>query len=442
MTGEKHPASGHNASICPPGAPFAHVPADYVSGARAELARTHGAKASISRRAFLAMLGCGLLAGCAQGGEPAAGTASSEIPTIYDNVAPEVQGATLTLSMVGDILGHTWVWKCGVAADGSRNYDALFEHVAADVSSYDFSMLDQETVLGGESFGFSGYPSFNSPQEFADAEVAAGFDGILHANNHALDQGLAGIASELAYWREHYPEAMVTGMADSAEAAAVVPVIELSGHKIAILNYTQDTNGIPLPDGAPWAVRMLNDEQVESDFATAREAGAEAFVVCPHWGEEYAAEPNDFQRSWAEKFIELGATVIFGNHVHVLQPVETLYGSDGRAVPVYWSLGNYISTMLGEESMIGGLAHVALSFTADGVSVVGAGLTPLVTHKIYGPGLTTYKLADYTEELASANAIRNDSGNGDFSRQWCVDFCANRLGGGFDPETCEFTLSL
>ncbi len=403
-------------------------------------ATRRGAGPSVSRRAFLAMLGCGLLAGCAQGGASSDAASDDGRLTVYDDAAP--QETTVTISMVGDILVHMWVWKCGEAADGTRNYDALFEHVAQDVASYDFSLLDQETVLGGESFGFSGYPTFNSPQEFADAEIAAGFDGFLHANNHALDKGLAAIESELSYWREHYPEAIVTGMADSEEAAAVVPVVELSGHKIAILNYTQDTNGIPLPDGAPWAVRMLTDEQVESDFAVAKEAGAEAFVVCPHWGEEFAPTPNDFQRSWAEKFVELGATVIFGNHVHALQPVETLYASDGRAVPVYWSLGNFVSTMVVEEGMVGGMAHVAINFVGDSVSVSDAGLTPLVTHKIYGPGLTTYKLADYTEELASANAIRNDSGCGDFSRQWCVDFCASRLGDGFDTSTCEYTLAL
>jgi poly-gamma-glutamate capsule biosynthesis protein CapA/YwtB (metallophosphatase superfamily) len=398
-------------------------------------------KLAISRRAFLAALGTGLLAGCSSE-ESTAGTKASsrEQVTVYDDEAPEQ--TTVTFAMVGDILVHTAVWQSGVAADGTRNYDHLFANVKADVESYDIAALDQETILGGESFGFSGYPSFNSPQEFADAEVAAGFDVFLHANNHAIDQGLAGIQSELSYWREHYPDAVVTGMADTEEAAATIPIIERSGHKIAVLNYAADTNGIPLPSDAPWCVRMLTEEQVTSDFAAAQEAGAEAIAVCPHWGEEYAAEPNEFQRNWANRFVELGATVIFGNHPHVMQPVEALVGDDGRLVPVYWSLGNFVSTMVGEQSMIGGLAHVAITFTGDAMSVTAAGLTPLVTHKIYGPGITTYKLADYTEELASANAIRNDSGNGDFSRQWCVDFCAGRLGDGFDATTCEYTLAL
>ena len=411
------------------------------------------ANGCLSRRAFLAALGlggAGLLAGCAPGKKDdadLAATAAKE--TVYDrgttpapsgDAASTAPDASVSIAMVGDILVHTYVWKSGEQSDGSRNYDNLFAHVKDEVESFDVAMLDQETVLGGESFGFSGYPTFNSPQEFADAEVAAGFDVILHANNHAVDMGLAGIESELAYWRANYPDTVVTGMADSEEAAAVVPVVERAGHKIAILNFTQDTNGIPLPDGAPWAVRMLTDEQVEADFAAAKAAGAEAIVVCPHWGEEYAEGPNDAQRAWAQRFIELGATAIFGNHPHVMQPVEVLAAADGRKVPVYWSLGNFVSTMVGKQSMLGGLGHVVLDFAGGGVTASSAGLTVLVTHKVYNANLTTYKLVDYTDELAAAASPNLEDGG--FTREWCIDFCRNRLGDGFDAGTCEFTADL
>lgn len=406
----------------------------------------------LSRRDFILATGvasAALLTGCSNTSGTSADNnsvnSSKNIPAssrgiVYDNEAdPALEAVDVTVGMVGDILVHTSVWKSGVAADGSRNYDALFEHVASDIQAYDVAMLDQETILGGEAFGFSGYPTFNSPQEFADAEVKAGFDVILHANNHVIDQGLAGIESEFGYWRANFPDVVVTGMADTEEVAAEIPILERSGHKIAVLNYTQDTNGIPLPSDAPWCVRMLEDAQVESDFEKARDLGVEAIIVCPHWGEEYAAEPNDLQLTWAQKFVDLGATAIIGNHPHVMQPFSWYEGTGGREVPVYWSVGNFVSTMLGAQSMIGGLAHFTLTFEAGQCWASAVGMTPLVTHKIYGPGLTTYKLADYTEELAAQNAIRNDSGNGDFSRQWCVDFCANRLGDGFDPETCEFT---
>lgn len=398
---------------------------------------------SLTRRDFLlaaGLLGTGLLSGCAGVNEPAASAAvatteaSPSRALIYDS---EAEQANVTLGVIGDILVHTYVYKSGEKSDGTRNYDHIFAHVKSDIEAFDIAALDQETILGGESFGFSGYPTFNSPQEFADAEVNAGFDVILHANNHCVDKGLAGIESELSYWREHFPDMVVTGMADSEEAAAQIPLLERQGHKIAVLNYTQDTNGIPLPDGASWCVRMLEEGQVESDFAAAKEQGAEAIVVCPHWGEEYAAEPNDYQLTWAQKFVDLGATAIVGNHPHVMQPFSWYENEAGVRVPVWWSVGNFVSTMDQAMSMIGGLAHMTLTFDALGCSVTEAGITPLVTHKIYGPELTTYKLADYTDELASQNAVHSNDAS--FSRQWCIDFCAERLGEGFNTDTCEFS---
>lgn len=411
---------------------------------------------SVSRRGFLKLAAAGLLSGCAAGGgraESGVGDAPTSArmrrETLFDRedaAVPEPEqpsASEVTIGMVGDILVHRYVWLSGEQADGSRNYDALFEHVKADIEAFDIAILDQETILGGQALGeFQSFPTFNSPQEFADAEVAAGFDVFLKANNHAMDQGMAGIQAELAYWRERFPEALVTGMADSAEAAAALPILERAGHKIAILSYTSTTNGIPLPEDAPWAVNMLDEGKIASDFAAVREAGAEAIIACPHCGTEYAGGADGVQRHWAGYMAEQGADVVMCNHPHVLQPFEWVWTSDGRRVPVFWSLGNFVSAQVRMDTMVGGLAHVTLRFEDGNVSVAAAGLTPLVEQKAYGPGMTTYKLCDYTEELAAANVIRGEEGNGAFSRQWCVDLCAARLGEGFDPATCEFTANL
>jgi poly-gamma-glutamate synthesis protein (capsule biosynthesis protein) len=45
-------------------------------------------------------------------------------------------------------------------------------------------------------------------------------------------------------------------------------------------------------------------------------------VVSIHWGDEYFAQPNRFQKTLARQMADAGASLIWGHHPHVLQPVE------------------------------------------------------------------------------------------------------------------------
>ncbi|WP_455137872.1 CapA family protein [Thermophilibacter sp.] len=387
-----------------------------------------------SRRSFLrAALGTATLtlAGCSGAGAPTAESGARDRVTVYDEAAPD----ELEVLMVGDVLVHSGVWESGERPDGTRNYDHLFARVADDVAAADVALVGQETILGGVDLGLSGYPMFNSPQEIGDAEAAAGFDVALCASNHAVDKGMAGIESELAFWRSAHPDMVVAGIADSEGAAATIPMVERAGHRIAVLNYTYGTNGIPLPQ--PWAVRMLDEAAITADAAAARDAGAEAIVACPHWGIEYAAAPSDDQRRWAQVLADAGADVIIGGHPHVMQPFEVIESADGRAVPVFWSVGNFTSTQTRKDTMVGAMARATLVFEDGGCAVSACRLTPLVTHCAPGTAFTTYRLRDYTEELAAANQVRTRGAQTDFSFQWCVDFCSERLGEAFDASSCE-----
>lgn len=395
--------------------------------------------APLTRRAFLAaaglagVAGIGAVAACVSR-PPAQSEAGAGREVVLDQDASAAP-AEVSLLMVGDVLMHPSVVETGALGDGTYTFDHLFANVADEVAAADIAMVGQETILAGSVLGVSGYPAFCSPEEVGDAEVAAGFDVALCASNHACDRGMAAIEAACDFWRTEHPDTVCAGIADSAEVAEAVPVLERAGHKIAVLNYATAMNGIPLPE--PWAVRMLSEDQLAADVDAARQAGAEAIVACPHWGTEYMEGPDDDQRHWAQALADAGVDVIFGGHPHVLQPFETVAAADGRTVPVFWSVGNFVSGQQRMDTMVGGMARATLSFEGGSCRVSSCSLAPVVTHRAGADPLSTYLLADYSEDQALRNGIREFSGCSGFSRQWCLDLCAERLGDAFDPTTCE-----
>ncbi len=395
----------------------------------------------LSRRAFVSTLLSGTaaaaLSGCGaqadNGSASAQGTISSQLATIFDG---EQQSQSITLMMVGDMLIHTSVWTSGQRSDGTYNFDHFFTHMADEFSGADISIVNQETILGGTEHGLEDFPYFNSPQELGDAEVAAGVDVALSATNHALDHGFEGIQWDLAYWREKHPEILVPGIADSQELADTIQIIERSGIKVALLNYTQHTNSIPLPDGATYCVKKLHLSDLAGDVQRAREAGADFVIAFPHWGTEYVYTPDEDQIAYAHKFVDAGVDAIIGTHPHVIENVEVWDGADGKRVPIFWSLGNYVSGQIEKPRMLGGMAKLTLQKTGSTCKVTEYSMTPTVTHRAQGTAMGVYKLSDYTEDLASQNSIRNASGCSDFTVQYCRDLAAQVLGDAYDSDAC------
>ena len=343
-------------------------------------------------------------------------------------VEPEID-----IIMVGDILLHENVQESGLLEDGTYNYDHMFANVKDDVQEAEIAIVNQEVILGGKELGLHGYPSFNGAFEVGDALVDAGFNVVLHATNHALDRGKTALLNCLNFWKTSYPDVGVLGIFDSQESYDNdIYVYEQDGVKIAILNYTYGTNGIAMPDGMPYAVAMLEKDKVVADIQKANEL-ADFVIVCPHWGVEYKHEQNSDQEYWANIFLENGVDLVIGTHAHYIQPVEMLTDEAGNQMLVYWSLGNYINSTSGSgagtsDRMVGAMAEITVSKSEGGeVYIKDYGVEPLVTQLLYGPQeITTYKLADYTEELAAKNkVIEKDSA---FSLEYCQNLCKEVFG--------------
>lgn len=339
----------------------------------------------------------------------------------------------IDIVMVGDILLHEPVQESGKLADGTYNYDHLFANVAEDIQAADIAIANQEVILGGTEIGLSGYPNFNGPFEVGDALAKAGFNVVLHATNHTLDRGKEALVNCMNFWKQKHSDVAVLGIFDSQEAYDNdIYVYEQDGIKIAILNYTYGTNGMPFPEDMPFALAMLDEEKVVSDIKKANEL-ADFVVVCPHWGTEYEHTEDAGQEYWTKVFLEHGVDLVLGTHTHYIQPVEMLRDENGNTMLVYYSLGNFINATAESGSgtadrMIGEMAEITVARKENGeVYIKDYGAEPLVTQLLYGTQeITTYKLSDYTEELAAQNKILEKDSV--FSLEFCQNLCKKVLG--------------
>lgn len=338
----------------------------------------------------------------------------------------------IRLVMVGDILLHTPLAESGKKPEGGYDFRAVFANLKEEIQAADLALVNQEVIIGGTELGVSGYPVFNAPYELGDALVDAGFNIILHATNHALDKGRRGVLNCLSFWQENYPDTAVLGIHASKESQQEIYVYEQQGIRIAVLNYTYGTNGIPLPEDMPYAVDLLDKDRVIEDLKRVQEF-ADFVVVCPHWGKEYVLEQTENQENWAEIFIENGADLILGTHPHVIEPVELITSENGNQALVYYSLGNFVNWTSGTGSgvsnrMVGGMAQVTIGLDENGDAVITEyGVLPVVCHleKGFG-GVTVYPLSEYTEELAARNEILKQDES--FSLEYCQELVKSVFG--------------
>ena len=333
----------------------------------------------------------------------------------------------ITLMAVGDDLMHLGIVASGKQEDGTYDFSMLFDGIRPFLDTADVKIINQETVLGGNFRGFSGFPYFNSPTEVGDAIADAGFNVVLQASNHTADQGLDGLLYCADFWKSRHPKVLVAGIHEDPSQAEDIPLLTMDDVTFAILNYTYGANTETLPLDLLGHLNLLcavNERtgqmdfttlnpQVLEDIARAKEL-ADIVIVCPHWGTEYTSTPSSYQKKWAMAMTEAGADVILGTHPHVVQPVEWITAENGNEALCYYSLGNYVSTQKNALSMLEALGWITFHVTQDGVSIDrnATGAIPLVCQYTSGPVrfANVYLLEEYTEDLAASHGIRNYAG--------------------------------
>jgi hypothetical protein len=316
-------------------------------------------------------------------------------PPVIEVLPPEDN--YLTIIAVGDNLYHAPMVKSGEDGD----YETAYLEVRSMLGKADIAFINQETLLGGKEFGFSGYPEFNSPQALGQALVKSGFNVVNHATNHIMDKGERAVFATMDFW-DSFPYITVLGIHRSEEKRKLPVLVKKNNITLGFLSYTYGTNGIRVPADKPYLVSLINTGIMAREIDAIRPL-CDFLVVSMHWGEEYQHDYNNSQKNLAALLAEHGVDLVIGHHPHVIQKIENIPRPDGKNMLCFYSLGNFISAQTDYATLLGAMAFVRLKKTASEniISIEEYGAIPTVTHyeKDF-TGFKVYPLYAYTEELA------------------------------------------
>lgn len=266
----------------------------------------------------------------AKPGTTASATAS---PTAGPTAPPGAK--PFTLVGTGDVIPYPSIIQRAAddsAEKGGYDFRKILAGVKPIVSAADLALCHHEIPYGRPGGPYTGYPLFKAPHQLADALKDAGYDSCSTASNHTLDDGYDGLVRVL----DNLDRVGIrhVGSARSAEEAKAPALLEAGGAKVAQLDYSYGTNGIPLPSDRPWAVNLIDQGRIIADARAARAAGANVVVLSVHWGSEWQTAPDAQQLELAQALTaSRGADglpdidLVLGTHNHVPQPYEKINGT-------------------------------------------------------------------------------------------------------------------
>lgn len=325
---------------------------------------------------------------------------------------------TFTMTAVGDIMCHNTQYKDAYNSEtNTYDFSYVFENISSHTKTADICIGNLETTFAGEDRGYSSYPRFNTPDSLAYELKSIGFDVLSTAGNHALDMGYDGLSRTINVLND--ADISHLGTYTSHEEQDKVLIKFVKGLKIAFINYTYGTNGIPVPSDKNYCVNLNNKELIKKHINTAKSKNADIIVACMHWGTEYQTKPNSSQEDLADFLIQNGVNIILGTHPHVLQPYEkkTVILDDGSTKEgfVVYSLGNFISDQNAKYTRDSIILNLTITKHVDGtVSVDKVEPVPIYMYKDTSAKNQKMKLVDINKTLYNYENYLDNSISEDF----------------------------
>ena len=273
---------------------------------------------------------------------------------------------------------------------------APFYQISSTLQSADFSFGNLESpivygpgTLGGNSLVFAASSST------LEGLARTKFKVLNLANNHALDQGIAGLEST-AHFLDNLGIQHIGAGKD--QAAAWQPAkVEINGITTCFIgaSYASVNDGGKAKNN--FVARMEDLDNLKAGISSLRPS-CDFIVASMHAGTEYTRTPNQAQTAFAHAAIDAGADMVIGAHPHWVQSMEKYQGKY-----IFYSLGNFIfDQMWSQETREGLMLKINLSKApADNSGLQGpksaASLQSVELLPIIIDDYSTPRLADETE---------------------------------------------
>lgn len=329
-------------------------------------------------------------------------TISNNEKIAQQEIKPDI---TFTLTSIGDIMCHnTQYWDAYQKETDTYDFSYVFENVKDYIAAGDISIANIETSFAGKERGYSNYPVFNSPDELVRDVKSTGLDIITTAGNHCLDMGYSGLSRTIDVLKNNGIEQL--GTYKSQEERDTIFIKDVKGVKIAFIDYTYGTNGIPVPSGKEYCVNLIDRNLIKKDIEAAKSQNVDMIVACMHWGDEYKTKANKEQEDLADFLFKNGVNVIIGNHPHVLEQMEkrTITLEDGTTQDgfVIFACGNFICDQNAENTRNSIILNLDITRHSDGkVTVDKANYIPIYMYKGAPGKLRRMKVLDIEKSIAN-----------------------------------------
>lgn len=193
--------------------------------------------------------------------------------------------------------------------------DYFFKNVRSILEEDDLSIINLEGTFTDSDQRQEKTFAFKADPEYVSILTGSSIEAANLANNHSRDYG----------------EESYTDTVETLEQAGIasfgydqVDILEVNGVKVGLTGIYE------------LAEHLDKQEEVRTNIAALKEAGAQVIIVNFHWGIEKEYLPNDTQKTLTHLAIDEGADLVIGHHPHVLQGIERYKGKY-----IAYSLGNF-----------------------------------------------------------------------------------------------------